>query len=154
MAVDKIEKICIDFETIILEEQQKYLDGLETLLMKKLLVLVPLPNNDSSFAVSPYFGSPNLRFHIYYLRFGEQHLSYQNENGPPTGEFKYRHWPKIVKNKWPYWFRRILSQTRETLLETGIYHAINLSNYPIESDSNLIPNALCFWNPYLQPLLV
>ena len=91
MAIDKIEQICKDFETIILKEQQKYQDGLETSLINELHVLVPLPNNDSSFAVGPCFRSSNLRLHIYYPRFGEQYLSYQNDNNPSEGEFKYRH---------------------------------------------------------------
>ena len=36
---------------------------------------------------------------------------------------------------------------REALINTGIYHTVNLSKYPIESDSFLVAGALCFWNP-------
>ena len=53
MTVDKIEQICIDFETIILDEQRKYQDGLETSLINELLVPVPLPNNEFSFVIVP-----------------------------------------------------------------------------------------------------
>ena len=55
--------------------------------------------------------------------------------------------PKIMKDKWPLQVERFLSKKRETLLTTSIYHAINFSQYQIESDSDLIPSALSFWNP-------
>ena len=144
MEVNRVQRVCIDFEKIIQEEQAKYQDRKETSLVKELLVPVSLPNQQSSIAVGPYFGSPNLRLHVYYPRFGEQRLAYQKEIPIPIGEFRYRHWPKIVKDKWPTWIERILNLKREILIAIGVYHASNLSKYHIESDPNLIVRALCF----------
>ena len=110
MAVDRIEEICIDFETILHDEQQKYQYGFETTLINKILVPGPLPNNESFFVVGPYFGNPNLRLHVYYPRLGEHILAYQTEINPPKGKFKHSHWPKIVKDKWPLWVERLLSK--------------------------------------------
>ena len=87
-----------------------------------------------------------LTLHVYYPRFREHILAYQTKINLPKSEFKYRHWPKIVKNKWPLWVERILLKKKETLLATGIYQTVHLSQYQVESYSNLIPSALCFWN--------
>ena len=76
MDIERIQRTCTDFKKIIKEEQFKYQNGKETSLVNELLVSISRPNQQSSVAVGPCFGSPNLRLHVYYPRFGDQHLTY------------------------------------------------------------------------------